>query len=65
MIITVLNYFIYFKDKKYFMRGVQTEEMILVSNVCIIYPKYAKECSCYFQEYSYILQTKLNELEWI
>ena len=62
MIITVLNYFIYFKDKKYFMRGVQTEEMILVSNVCIIYPKY---CSCYFQEYSYILQTKLKELEWI
>ena len=49
-----------FQRYKYFMRGVQTEEMRLVSNVCIIYPKDAKECSCYFQEYSYILQKKLN-----
>ena len=49
-----------FQRYKYFMRGVQTEEMRLVSNVCIIYPKDAKECSCYFQEYSYTLQKKLN-----
>ncbi len=47
------------------MRGFWTEEMRLVSNICIIYTKDAKEYSCYFQEYSYILQTNLKELEWI
>ena len=49
-----------FQRYKYFMRGVQTEEMRLVSNVCIVYPKNATKCSCYFQEFSYNLQKKLK-----
>ena len=42
------------------MRGVQTEEMRLVSNICIQLPKNAEGCNCYYQTYAYDLQAKLN-----
>ena len=42
------------------MRGVQTEEMRLVSNICIQFPKDAEGCNCYYQTYAYALQEKLN-----
>ena len=49
-----------FQRYKYFMRGVQTEEMRLVSNICIQFPKNAEGCNCYYQTYAYDLQAKLN-----
>ena len=49
-----------FQRYKYFMRGVQTEEMRLVSNICIKYPKNSSGCNCYYQTYAYKLQEKLN-----
>ena len=49
-----------FQRYKYFMRGVQTEEMRLVSNICIQFPKDAEGCNCYYQTYAYALQEKLN-----
>ena len=49
-----------FQKYKYFMRGVQTEEMRLVSNICIQFPKDSKGCNCYYQTYAYALQEKLN-----
>ncbi len=49
-----------FQRYKYFMRGIQTEEMRLVSNVCIVYPSNETECSCFFQNFSYALQEKLQ-----
>ena len=42
------------------MRGVQTEEMRLVSNICIQFPKDAAGCNCYYQTYAYDLQERLN-----
>ena len=42
------------------MRGVQTEEMRLVSNICIKYPKNSNGCNCYYQTYAYNLQEKLK-----
>ena len=49
-----------FQKYKYFMRGVQTEEMRLVSNICIQFPKDAAGCNCYYQTYAYDLQERLN-----
>ena len=49
-----------FQRFKYFMRGIQTEEMRLVSNVCIVYPSNETNCHCFFQEYSENLQKELN-----
>ena len=49
-----------FQKYKYFMRGVQTEEMRLVSNICIKYPKNSNGCNCYYQTYAYNLQEKLK-----
>ncbi len=49
-----------FQKYKYFMRGVQTEEMRLVSNICIQFPKDAEGCNCYYQTYAYALQERLN-----
>ncbi len=49
-----------FQRYKYFMRGIQTEEMRLVSNVCIVYPSNDTNCHCFFQEFSENLQKKLE-----
>ena len=49
-----------YQKYKYFMRGVQTEEMRLVSNICIQFPKDSEGCNCYYQTYAYNLQEKLN-----
>ena len=42
-----------FQKYKYFMRGVQTKEMGLVSNIYIQFPKDSKGCNCYYQTYAY------------
>ncbi len=49
-----------FQRYKYFMRGVQTEEMRLVSNICIQFPKNSTTCQCDYQKYAYNLQKKLK-----
>ena len=49
-----------FQRYKYFMRGVQTEEMRLVSNICIQFPKNSTTCQCDYQKYAYNLQEKLK-----
>jgi len=49
-----------FQKYKYFMRGVQTEEMRLVSNICIQFPKNSTTCQCDYQKYAFNLQKKLK-----